>query len=137
MSDRGKSGMYGLANLASDVAAKTQGMTERKVREVLRTAFDVIMARLESGERVSIANFGAWRPTERGPRTNRNIRTGELIQVAARRAVNWSPGTEFKNRMKGTYAGSNRTASSRMHRSGAGSEGGTPSRSRAVGGRSG
>ncbi len=137
MSDRGKSGMYGLANLASDVAAKTQGMTERKVREVLRTAFDVIMARLESGERVSIANFGAWRPTERGPRTNRNIRTGELSQVAARRAVNWSPGTEFKNRVKGTYAGSNRTASSRMQRSGAGAGGGMPSRSRSVGGRSG
>ena len=76
-------------------------MTERQVREVLRTAFDVIMARLESGERVSIANFGAWRPTERGPRTNRNIHTGEMIQVAARRAVNWSPGTEFKNRRKG------------------------------------
>jgi len=129
--------MYGLANLASDVAAKTQGMTERQVREVLRTAFDIIMARLESGERVSIANFGTWRPTERGPRTNRNIRTGELIQVAARRAVNWSPGTEFKNRMKGTYAGSNRTASSRMHGSGTGAGGGTPSRSRSVGGRSG
>jgi len=137
LSESGKSGLYGLANLSSDVAAKTQGMTERQVREVLRTAFDIIMARLESGERVSIANFGTWRPTERGPRTNRNIRTGELIQVAARRAVNWSPGTEFKNRMKGTYAGSNRTASSRMQRSGAGAGGGTPSRSRSVGGRSG
>src|SRR6478672_7358212 len=131
--------MYGLAILSSDVAAKTQGMTERQVREVLRTAFDVIMARLESGERVSIANFGAWRPTERGPRTNRNIRTGEMIQVAARRAVNWSPGTEFKNRMKGTYSGSSRRVSSRNSGRSrkSSSEGGTPSRSRSVGSRSG
>ena len=137
MSESGKSGMYGLANLSSDVAAKTQGLTERQVREVLRTAFDVIMARLESGERVSIANFGTWRPTERGPRTNRDIRTGDLIQVAARRAVNWSPGTEFKNRMKGTYASSNRSASKRMRASGTSLGGGTPSRSRSVGSRSG
>ena len=137
MSESGKSGMYGLAHLSSDVAAKTQGLTERQVREVLRTAFDVIMARLESGERVSIANFGTWRPTERGPRTNRDIRTGELIQVAARRAVNWSPGTEFKNRMKGTYASSNRSASKLMRASCTSLGGGTPSRSRSVGSRSG
>jgi DNA-binding protein HU-beta len=111
LSDSGKS-LYGIANLASDVAAHTSGLTEKQVRDVLKTAFSTIMSRLESGERVSIANFGAWRPTERGPRTNRNIRTGAMIQVAARRAVTWSPGTEFKERMKGSYASSSRSSSS-------------------------
>jgi nucleoid DNA-binding protein len=85
LSDNGKS-LYGIANLASDVAAYTSGLTERQVREVLATAFSTIMSRLESEERVSIANFGAWLPTERGSRTNRNIRTGTMIQVAARRS---------------------------------------------------
>jgi nucleoid DNA-binding protein len=49
------------------------------VRDVLKTAFGTIMSRLASKERVSIANFGAWRPIERVSRTNRNIRIGPMI----------------------------------------------------------
>ena len=49
------------------------------MRDVLKTAFGTIMSRLASKERVSIANFGAWHPTERVSRTNRNIRIGPMI----------------------------------------------------------
>lgn len=111
----------------------------KQVREVLKTAFSTIMSRLASKERVSIANFGAWRPTERVSRTNRNIRIGPMIEVAARRAVTWSPGTEFNNRMKGTYSRANHDAAVRSsgRSNTSSSEGGSPSRSRSVGGRSG
>jgi len=97
------------------------------------------MSRLASKERVSIANFRAWRPTERVSRTNRNIHIGPMIQVAARRAVTWSPGTEFNNRMKRTYSGSNHDAAvgSSGRSSKNSSEGRSPSRSRSIGGCSG
>ena len=79
LSDSGGKALYGIANLASDVAAHTSGLTEKQVRDVLKTAFGTIRSRLASKERVSIANFGAWRPTERVSRTNRNIRIGPMI----------------------------------------------------------
>jgi len=100
MHDNGSRNMYGLTQLTSDVAAQMSGVTERQVREVLSTAFETIMRKLERGDRVSISNFGSWWPAMRGARKGTDIRSGQQIAISERRVVNFRPGSGFKTRMR-------------------------------------
>src|SRR6266545_3371585 len=88
MRDNGSRNMYGLTQLTSDVAAQMNGVTERQVRDVLSTAFETIMRKVEGGDRVSISNFGSWWPAMRGARKGTDIRSGQQIEIGGRRAVN-------------------------------------------------
>ena len=96
-----------MAHLVSKVtSALDDQLNEVTVRKVLSTAFEIIMSTVEHGGRVSITNFGSWRPSERGPRRGMNIRTGQLMQIGERRVVTWSAGSGFKNRMRSSSSGS-------------------------------
>ena len=62
------------------------------VEAVLTTIADQVT----NGDNVTVTGFGTFERVERAPRTGRNPRTGERIQIAAKRAVRFSPGEAFK-----------------------------------------
>ena len=62
------------------------------VEAVLTTIADQVT----NGDTVTVTGFGTFERVERAPRTGRNPRTGERIQIAAKRAVRFSPGEAFK-----------------------------------------
>lgn len=87
---------YGKTLLIEAVVARTSGLTTRQVGQVLDATLAIISERLASGGEVTLTGFGTFRPSRRGARTGRHIRTGETIAIPARYAVRFTPGSELK-----------------------------------------
>ena len=68
-----------------------------EVEEVVDIFFDEIASRLADGGRVELRGFGAFSTRERKEREGRNPRTGETVQVPAKRVPYFKPGKEMRN----------------------------------------
>jgi integration host factor beta subunit len=66
---------------------------------------DDIVAALKAGDRVNISGFGTFSVSERKPRTGRNPKTGEAIQIAASRSARFKPGKQLKDSLNGSGSG--------------------------------
>ena len=54
-------------------------------------------AALKQGERVNISGFGTFSVSDRQPRTGRNPKTGESIEISASRSAKFKPGKQLKD----------------------------------------
>ena len=70
-----------------------KGDAERAINLML----DDIIAALKQGERVNISGFGTFSVSSRQPRTGRNPKTGEAIQISASRSAKFKPGKQLKD----------------------------------------
>ena len=61
------------------------GVRRAAVMEVFNAVFEEIMFALERGEEVNIPGFGKFFVKMSTPRTCRNPRTGDMLEVAAKR----------------------------------------------------
>ena len=80
--------------------AKLTDKPKSTVGEVLDEALDVIVLRLASGGRVSYQQFGTFSVKQRPPRKGRNPRTGEAIEIPAKRAIRFSPSSAVRERVE-------------------------------------
>ncbi|ACV60024.1 MULTISPECIES: HU family DNA-binding protein [Alicyclobacillus] len=76
--------------------AEETGLSQKDCEAVINTLFDTIRKTVESGEKVQIIGFGTFELRERAARTARNPRTGEAVEVPARRVPAFKPGAELK-----------------------------------------
>ncbi|MDR1242913.1 MAG: HU family DNA-binding protein [Deltaproteobacteria bacterium] len=58
--------------------------------------FTIIGAALKNGDTISISGFGGFKVVDRKARKGRNPRTGKEIQIAASKAVKFTPGKSLK-----------------------------------------
>jgi DNA-binding protein HU-beta len=58
--------------------------------------FTIIGTALKNGDAVSISGFGGFKVVDRKARKGRNPRTGKEIQIAASKAVKFTPGKALK-----------------------------------------
>ena len=65
--------------------------------KALKAAFDAIKDEVIAGNKVDIAGFGSFQPVSRAARTARNPKTGEAVQVAAKKAVKFKVSKTFKD----------------------------------------
>lgn len=70
--------------------------TKTNAEEVCNIVFDSIKESVKNGDKVSIAGFGIFQKKVAGPRTARNPKTGEKVQVPACSKVKFSVGKTFK-----------------------------------------
>ncbi|MFP5450086.1 MAG: HU family DNA-binding protein, partial [Alphaproteobacteria bacterium] len=61
--------------------------------------FNQIIQRLAEGGRVEIRGFGAFSTRSRNPRKGRNPRTGDAVDVPAKRVPYFKPGKEIRERL--------------------------------------
>jgi DNA-binding protein HU-beta len=87
------------AELASEIAKRTK-LSKAKAWETLNAAFEAIKGSLKKGQKVSLVGFGSFQVKNRKARTGRNPKTGETIQIKARRVPAFSAGAELKNAVK-------------------------------------
>ena len=59
-----------------------------------------LRVQLTGGDEVRIHGFGTFKTAQRAARTGRNPRTGESVQVPARRVVRFSPSTTLSATLK-------------------------------------
>lgn len=83
------------AQLATEVAKKTK-LSKAKALEAVNTAFNAIKASLKKGQRVQLVGFGSFLVKQRKARTGRNPKTGETIQIKAKKVPAFSAGAELK-----------------------------------------
>ncbi len=83
------------AELAHEVANNSD-LTKQQAKVVVQTVFDSIVETLQSGDKVEVRGFGSFRLRERRPRRARNPKTGESVQVTAKRVVYFKLGKELK-----------------------------------------
>ncbi len=84
--------------LVEALRAKT-GLTKKDVNTVVDNAIDVIIETLIKGDKVSLVGFGTFSVSNRNPRTAQNPRTGEKIEIPARKVPKFTPGKSFKERI--------------------------------------
>ena len=84
------------SELLNALAKDNPGLKAEEVEQVVDIFFDEIGQRLAEGGRVELRGFGAFSTREREARSGRNPRTGEQVQVAAKRVPYFRPGKEMR-----------------------------------------
>jgi integration host factor subunit beta len=74
-------------------------LTQREVESVVSAVFNSITDQLAHGGRVELRGFGAFSTRKRDARIGRNPRTGEAVQVNAKRVPYFKPGKEMRERL--------------------------------------
>lgn len=81
--------------LVEHVAAAT-GETRKQVSQVLDAILAGVTDALRRDEKVTLVGFGTFQVRRRAARDGRNPRTGEKIQIPARRVPAFSAGKDLK-----------------------------------------
>jgi len=71
----------------------------RDIEKIVETIFDEISTALAHGNRVEIRGFGAFSVKHRDARIGRNPRTGEAVQVEAKRLPFFKTGKSLRERL--------------------------------------
>jgi integration host factor subunit alpha len=86
--------------LAEWVRSNDGEMSMVAARDEVKWFFDTLADSLAGGDEVRIHGFGTFRTLERPARVGRNPRTGETVQVAARRVARFTPSTTLATSLK-------------------------------------
>lgn len=89
------------SELIQKLAEKNPHLFLRDVEKIVDTIFNEITDALVKGDRVELRGFGAFSVKEREPRTGRNPRTGETVQVDAKRLPFFKTGKGLRERLNG------------------------------------
>lgn len=85
--------------LANEIARRLK-LSKAKALETLNATFESIKTSLKKGQRVQLVGFGTFSVKQRKARLGRNPKTGEQIQIKARRVPAFQAGAELKNSLK-------------------------------------
>jgi integration host factor subunit alpha len=84
------------AELADRLLAQG-GMNKREARQIVDAFFDEIRGALEGGDSVKLSGFGIFQLRDKSQRPGRNPKTGEEVQISARRVVTFHPSARLKS----------------------------------------
>ncbi len=87
------------AELVSAIS-QAAGITKKEADAALKAAVQAVSEALQRGERVAIPGFGIFSVKERAPRKGRNPRTGEVINIPARKVVVFRPAKDLRESVK-------------------------------------
>lgn len=81
------------------LAEKNPHLYQRDVEKIVNTIFDEITGALANGDRVELRGFGAFSVKEREARVGRNPRTGESVEVEAKKIPFFKTGKQLRERL--------------------------------------
>jgi integration host factor subunit beta len=84
------------------VAARIPHLTRKDAEVIVDTIFSSMTEALVKGERIEIRGFASFKVKDRAPRQGRNPKTGELVQVPARRMPYFKASPELNKRINKT-----------------------------------
>ena len=76
------------------------GLNKREAKELVDLFFDDIKNLLSDGHEVKLSGFGNFQLRDKSPRPGRNPRTGEDVEISARRVVTFKSGQKLKESVK-------------------------------------
>ncbi|ANU06839.1 integration host factor subunit beta [Paraurantiacibacter namhicola] len=87
------------SELVQELASENPDLRPEEVEGVVDVFFDEIAQRLAEGGRVELRGFGAFSTRARDARTGRNPRTGEAVEVPAKRVPYFKAGKDMRERL--------------------------------------
>jgi nucleoid DNA-binding protein len=71
-------------------------ITKANLKEVVRHFNQLIAQTVANGDKVLFVGFGTYEPVEHKPRSGRNPKTGEPLEISAKRVPKFAAGKDFK-----------------------------------------
>lgn len=87
------------SELIQKLAERNPHLFLRDVEKIVDTVFGEITDALADGDRVELRGFGAFSVKHRDARTGRNPRTGETVQVEAKRLPFFKTGKALREKL--------------------------------------
>ena len=78
------------ADLIEEVSKMVE-LTRKDSEVVVDTIFDSIVHSLRSGDKIEVRGFGSFRTRQRKPRVGRNPKTGDRVEVPAKKIPFFKP----------------------------------------------
>src|SRR5260370_41381907 len=91
------------ADLIEEVSKMVE-LTRKDSEVVVDTIFDSIVHSLRSGDKIEVRGFGSFRTRQRKPRVGRNPKTGDRVDVPAKKIPFFNPSKELKDVVNSTHA---------------------------------
>ena len=76
------------------------GLSKKEAAAIVDAVFESIRLKLESGESVKISRFGNFNIRKKVPRRGRNPKTGEEIEITARKVLTFKPSQILRERVR-------------------------------------
>ena len=76
------------------------GLNKREAKELVDSFFENIKILLSQGQEVKLSGFGNFQLKNKSSRPGRNPRTGEDVEITARRVVTFKSGQKLKESLK-------------------------------------
>ena len=89
------------SELVHALSRRNPDLKQEEVEHVVDIVFDEITTQLAEGGRVELRGFGAFSTRHREGRTGRNPRTGEAVDVPAKRVPFFKAGKAIRERLNG------------------------------------
>src|SRR3954468_11132017 len=84
------------ADLVEEVAKVTE-LTRKDSEVIVDTMFESVIKALKTGDKLEVRGFGSFRVRQRNARVGRNPKTGEKVEVPAKRVPYFKPSKELKD----------------------------------------
>jgi integration host factor subunit beta len=83
-------------------------LTRRDGEVIVDTLFEAVIGALKSGDKIEIRGFGSFRTRQRNARTGRNPKTGDKVDVPAKRVPFFKPSKELRDSVNPSSAKANK-----------------------------
>src|SRR5258707_15544784 len=80
-----------------DEVSRLAELTRRDSEVIVETIFDGVVRSLRAGHKTEIRGFDSFRTRQRKPRMGRNPKTGEKVEVPAKKIPFFKPSKELKD----------------------------------------
>jgi integration host factor subunit beta len=84
------------ADLIEEVLRITE-LPRKESETIVETIFESIIEALQKGDKIEIRGFGSFRTRQRRGRVGRNPKTGEKVEVPAKKIPFFKPSKELKD----------------------------------------
>ena len=84
------------ADLVEEVAKVTE-LTRKDSEVIVDTMFESVIKALKTGDKLEVRGFGSFRVRQRNARVGRNPKTGEKVEVPAKRVPYFKPSKELND----------------------------------------
>lgn len=87
------------SELIESIAARYEMLSSRDVELAIKTMIDSMAQVLATGGRIEIRGFGSFSLHYRAPRTGRNPKTGDTVELTGKHVPHFKPGKELRDRV--------------------------------------
>jgi len=87
------------SELIEKLSEEYPNMTKKHIEYIVNGVFSSIKDTLRNGGKVEIRGFGSFKVREKSAKIGRNPKTGEKVEVPAKKVPYFKPGKEIKEQL--------------------------------------